>query len=127
MAIKKIEIRPKGLDGTYSDVLYPKTSIDMVDGLSTNLSTINSSLSTASSNITSINNSINSIESDVSSLQSGKANTSHTHDDRYYTEAEVNTKLNAKENTLSADRKRSVKYGTSDPTGGSSGDIYLQY
>lgn len=29
MAIKKIEIRPKG-DGTYSDVLYPKTSADMV-------------------------------------------------------------------------------------------------
>lgn len=32
MAIKKIEIRPKG-DGTYSDVLYPRTSIDMVDDL----------------------------------------------------------------------------------------------
>lgn len=29
MAIKKIEIRPKG-DGTYQDVLYPKTSADMV-------------------------------------------------------------------------------------------------
>lgn len=32
MAIKKIEIRPKG-DGTYPDVLYPRTSADMVDGL----------------------------------------------------------------------------------------------
>ena len=29
MAIKKIEIRPKG-DGTYGDVLFPKTSADMV-------------------------------------------------------------------------------------------------
>lgn len=34
MAIKKIEIRPKG-DGTYPDVLYPKTSVDMVEGLQT--------------------------------------------------------------------------------------------
>ena len=31
MSVKKIEIRPKG-DGTYSDILYPKTSVDMVDG-----------------------------------------------------------------------------------------------
>jgi hypothetical protein len=29
MVVKKIEIKPKG-DGTYSDVLYPKTSPDMV-------------------------------------------------------------------------------------------------
>lgn len=34
MAIKKVEIRPKG-DGTYPDVLYPKTSVDQVDGLQT--------------------------------------------------------------------------------------------
>lgn len=36
MAIKKIEIRPKG-DGTYPDVLYPKTSADMVEGLATEI------------------------------------------------------------------------------------------
>lgn len=36
MAIKKIEMRPKG-DGTYPDVLYPRTSSDMVDGLATDI------------------------------------------------------------------------------------------
>ena len=33
---------------------------------------------------------------------SGKAASSHTHDDRYYTESEVNTKLNAKQDSSSA-------------------------
>lgn len=33
MAIVKTEIRPKKPDGTYSDVLYPRTGMDMVDGL----------------------------------------------------------------------------------------------
>lgn len=37
MAIIKTEIRPKKSDGTYDDVLYPKTSTDMVDGLQTEL------------------------------------------------------------------------------------------
>ena len=32
MAIKKVELRPEGIND-YGDVLYPKTSVDMVDGL----------------------------------------------------------------------------------------------
>ena len=28
---------------------------------------------------------------------------------------------------LNADQKRKITYGTADPTGGSDGDIYLQY
>lgn len=36
MAIVKIEMRPKG-DGTYGDVVYPKTSADMVEGLATEI------------------------------------------------------------------------------------------
>lgn len=35
----------------------------------------------------------------VDGLMSGKANTTHTHDDRYYTEAEVDTKLSGKSDT----------------------------
>lgn len=35
---------------------------------------------------------------EVSSAVSGKANTSHIHDDRYYTETEVDTKLSTKAN-----------------------------
>lgn len=40
---------------------------------------------------------------DISSFQSqldGKAVAGHNHDDRYYTETEINTKLNAKQNTI---------------------------
>lgn len=33
MAIKKAELRPKLPDGTYDDIVYLKTSVDMVDGL----------------------------------------------------------------------------------------------
>lgn len=35
-------------------------------------------------------------ESEINTKLNGKANSSHTHDDRYYTESEINTKLNAK-------------------------------
>ena len=35
-------------------------------------------------------------ESEMNTKLNGKANSSHTHDDRYYTEGEINTKLNAK-------------------------------
>lgn len=35
-------------------------------------------------------------ESEINTKLNGKANSSHTHDDRYYTESEMNTKLNAK-------------------------------
>ena len=31
------------------------------------------------------------------------------------------------EPTLEADRKRKITYGTAEPTGGSDGDIYIQY
>lgn len=35
-------------------------------------------------------------ESEINTKLNGKSNTGHTHDDRYYTESEVNTKLNGK-------------------------------
>ena len=35
-------------------------------------------------------------ESEINTKLNGKANSSHSHDDRYYTESEMNTKLNAK-------------------------------
>lgn len=35
-------------------------------------------------------------EAEINSKLNGKSNTGHTHDDRYYTESEVNTKLNEK-------------------------------
>lgn len=51
---------------------------------------------------TALSNSITSLQSSVSSLNTslaGKANSSHTHDNRYYTESEMTTKLNGKSNT----------------------------
>lgn len=35
-------------------------------------------------------------ETEINAKLDGKSNTGHTHDDRYYTEAEINTKLNGK-------------------------------
>lgn len=46
---------------------------------------LNSALTTNGSDITLLKNSLNN-----------KANSSHTHDDRYYTESEINSKLNGK-------------------------------
>lgn len=48
-----------------------------------------------------------------------KSDTDHTHDERYYTESEIDTKLNGKQ--------KSITYGTAAPSGGSNGDIYIQY
>ena len=41
----------------------------------------------------------NKLISDLNTNLNSKANTSHTHDDRYYTETEVNAKLNTKANS----------------------------
>lgn len=38
-------------------------------------------------------------ETEINSKLNGKSNTEHTHDDRYYTESEINTKLAGKSNT----------------------------
>ena len=38
-------------------------------------------------------------ESEINTKLNDKANSSHTHDDRYYTESEINTKLNGKANS----------------------------
>lgn len=45
-----------------------------------------------------VKDNINAINNDVNSLKSSKADLAHSHDDRYYTESEVNTLLNGKTN-----------------------------
>lgn len=55
MAIKKVEIRPEGIND-YADIVYPKTSADQV-----------------------IANDGKTVETKLGELNSGKANTSHTH------------------------------------------------
>lgn len=63
---------------------------------------------------------------------------SHTHDDRYYTESEMNEKLNGKANSshthtntqisgLKTGATTQITTGSSAPSGGSNGDVYIQY
>lgn len=59
-------------DNKTGNVLYPHTSTDVV---------------------------FNSAGKNVDALLNEKSNSNHTHDDRYYTETEMNTKLNAKLDT----------------------------
>lgn len=39
----------------------------------------------------------------------------------------LQTSLDSKEGTLNVDQKRKITYGTAAPSGGSNGDIYIQY
>ena len=51
-------------------------------------------------------------------LVDGKANASHTHDDRYYTESEMNTKLNGKANS-----SHTHNYAGSSSAGGTANSV----
>jgi hypothetical protein len=96
-----------------------------------NVTSLQSNLNTLQSNInTKANSSHTHTIANVTSLQTtlnGKSNTSHTHDSRYYTESEIDTKLNGKQDSLDSDRRRKITISTSNPSGGSNGDIWLKY
>lgn len=47
-------------------------------------------------------------ETEINSKLDGKSNTGHTHDDRYYTETEINTKLNGKANSSHTHTKSQI-------------------
>ena len=47
-------------------------------------------------------------EAEINSKLDGKSNTGHTHDDRYYTETEINTKLNGKANSSHTHTKSQI-------------------
>ena len=86
-------------DGTskWSALAYHTSLTDFekskLDGIATgaNKTTVDSALSSTSTNP--VQNKI------INNALSGKANTSHTHDDRYYTETEINSKLSGKSDT----------------------------
>ena len=56
----------------------------------------------------------------VKSALDGKSDTGHTHDDRYYTESEINTKLNAKANSSHTHTKSQI---TDFPTSMPASDV----
>lgn len=67
-------------------------------------------------------NSTNPVQSKVvKSALDGKSNTGHTHDDRYYTESEINIKLNAKANSSHTHTKAQI---TDFPTSMPASDVY---
>lgn len=86
-------------DGTskWSTLAYHTSLTDSekskLDGIATgaNKTTVDSALSSTSTNP--VQNKV------INTALSGKANSSHTHDDRYYTETEINNKLSGKANT----------------------------
>ena len=57
-------------------------------------------------------------ESEMNIKLNGKANASHTHDDRYYTESEMNTKLNGKANS-----SHTHNYAGSGSAGGTANSV----
>ena len=113
----KITIAAK--DTTYSAAttsaagLMSATDKSKLDGIATgaNKTTVDSALSSSSTNpvqnkvvnaaISNLNTLVGdtSVSTQISNAIASKSDTSHTHDDRYYTESEINTKLNAKSDT----------------------------
>ena len=57
-------------------------------------------------------------ESEMNTKLNGKANASHTHDDRYYTESEMNAKLNGKANS-----SHTHNYAGSGSAGGTANSV----
>ena len=66
-------------------------------------------------------NAIKKLYNIIVELLNKKSDSGHNHDDRYYTETEVNDFLNEKVNSSR------ISYGTSNPSGGEDGDIYFKY
>lgn len=66
---------------------------------------------------------VNSIKDSVTALESNKANTNHTHDERYYTETEVNDKLATKAEKTHKHTKADISdFPTSMPANGGNAD-----
>lgn len=66
---------------------------------------------------------VNSIKESVTALESNKSNTNHTHDDRYYTETEVNDKLAAKAEKVHGHTKSDISdFPASLPANGGNAD-----
>lgn len=67
--------------------------------------------------------------SNVSGLQAaldGKSATTHTHDSRYYTEGEVDNKLELKQNALDFAQRRRITVSGNSPSGGEDGELWVK-
>ena len=83
-------------------------------------------ISTHANDASAMNTQININKNDIAALQTsvaGKATASHTHDDRYYTETEVDTKLSVKSDTGHTHTKSQITdFPTSLPANGGTAD-----
>lgn len=95
MAILKQRLRCKNSSGTY-DTVYLETCATVINMSETDTTKL-------SAKISSMDTAIAGKQAAGNYQPAGSyAAASHTHDDRYYTESEVNTKLNAKQDSSSA-------------------------
>lgn len=81
-------------------------------------------ISTHANDASAMNTQINTNKSDIAALQTsvaGKAAASHTHDDRYYTETEVDTKLGKKSDTGHKHSASDITSGVLPVTNGGTG------
>ena len=68
------------------------------------------------------------LKSDVEAGLAGKAASDHNHDDRYYTETEVDTKLAEKSDTTHTHGAMStITLATAEPTSVAAGEIVMVY
>lgn len=67
-------------------------------------------------NATSLDHDI--FKANIEDLETRKSNTDHVHDDRYYTESEMDTKLDAKQNSLTFDSTPTANSGNPVTSGG---------
>ena len=83
-------------------------------------------IKTHANDASAMNTQINTNKNDIAALQTsvaGKAAASHTHDDRYYTESEIDTKLSGKSDTGHTHTKSQITdFPTSLPANGGTAD-----
>jgi hypothetical protein len=63
---------------------------------------------------------------DIGDALAKKAAVSHTHDSRYYTESQVDSKLDAKQDALEYIQRRRITVSGNSPSGGDNGDLWVK-